>query len=178
MTRTACRYETDVFDLVWTGGWPVRAEASLQAHVAGCPICQDLVIVASAVGELDDRATSVKLPDASAVWYSAQARARQELSRRAARPVLVAEVAALVSGLAGLFVGWRLVGASVGEWLARVRWPDVPAWPAWSEVTALAGAPTVSWMAGAALAWALLIPTALYVARLADRTTEQHHDRS
>jgi hypothetical protein len=179
MTGTpGCRYETDVFDLVWTGRWPARADATLQAHVADCPICRDLAAVASAIGDLDDRAATVKVPDASAVWYSAQARARLEMSRRAARPVLLAEAAALLCGLAGLFVAWHLAGPSLGAWLARVRWPEGPTLPGWSDVTAMTGATAFPWVAGAALAWALLIPAAMYVARLADGTPERHHDRS
>jgi hypothetical protein len=174
----SCPHETDVFDLVWTGQWPARADSRLRAHVAECAICADLLIVSSAIGQLDASEAAVKLPDAGAVWYSAQLRARHELSHRAARPVLVAEMAAFACIVGGLSFSWRLMGPSVSTWLAAMPWPEAPALPRWSDLVALASTPTFPWMAGAACAWALVIPTALYIARLADRTTEQRQDRS
>jgi hypothetical protein len=124
------------------------------------------VVVATALGQLEDVPADARVPDASAVWYAAQARARQELAGRAARPVLIAEAAAVSTALGAAVFGWRLGGASLTEWWTRASAIEVPGWPDLSAVTA---SPSFPWLAGAALAWALVVPAAWSVARFADR---------
>ena len=88
---------------------------------ASCDVCRDLATVASAMSDLHEAtAADVKVPDASVVWYRAQVRARQELARRAARPVAAAQAAAALVGLGGAFTGWRLGGAALRR---MVEWP-------------------------------------------------------
>ena len=173
MTMTpSCPRETEVLDLVWTNQWPARAERSLVDHVAACEVCRDLATVAAAVGDLNDATVAeLKVPDASVVWYRAQVRARQELTRRATRPVAAVQVAAAVVGVGGLFTVWRLGGASLVEWWQGVSTPQLPQLGVWSELVALASAPVWPWVLAAAAAWALMVPAALYIARMADRTT-------
>jgi hypothetical protein len=177
VNRRECLHEADVFHLVWTRQWPTRAEADLRAHVASCPICSDLVTVSVAIGELDDSALPIKLPDAGTAWYNAARRARQESAARAARPVLLAELAALACGLTGAVIAWREIGPSSFDRLLELPWAALLAlrWPSFASLTAL---PAFPWMAGVALAWALLVPAALYIARLTDRSSEQPTDRS
>ena len=180
MTMTpSCPREAEVLDLVWTNQWPARAERSLVEHVTTCEVCRDLATVAAAVGDLNEvTVAGVKVPDASVVWYRAEVRARQELTRRATRPVAAAQIAAAVVGIGGVFTAWRLGGASLMEWWQGLSAPARPQVSLWSEVAALASAPVWPWMLAAAAAWALMVPAALYIARMADRTTEPTRDRS
>jgi hypothetical protein len=180
MTMTpSCPHEAEVLDLVWTNQWPARADRSLVEHVAACEVCRDLATVASAVNDLHEAtAADVKVPDASVVWYRAEVRARQELTRRATRPVAAAQIAAAVVGLGGVFTAWRLGGASLVEWWRGLSAPELPQLGVWSEVVSLASAPVWPWILAAAAAWALMVPAALYIARVADRTTEPTRDRS
>lgn len=91
---TPCEREADVLDLIAIGQWPARADANLAAHVATCPNCADLVVVASAIVDVRDNGERhTRLPDAGIVWLRAQMRAREDAARRAGRPLLVAQVA-------------------------------------------------------------------------------------
>src|SRR6188768_22628 len=98
MTRI-CPHEQDVLDLVAIGQWPARADASLVAHAEACETCRDLASVAGAIVESRDALPATHVPDASVVWYRAQVRARLDAARRAGRPMLFAQMAA-VAGVA------------------------------------------------------------------------------
>ena len=74
----------------------------------------------------------MKVPDAGVVWYRAEVRARQELARRAARPVAAAQAAAAVVGIGGVLTGvatrWRLVRRVVAAACRRLTLPQVGVW--------------------------------------------------
>lgn len=180
MTLTpSCPREAEVLDLVWTNQWPARADQALVEHAARCAICRDLADVALAIGDLHEATQSdVKVPDATVVWYRAQMRARHELARRATRPVVAAQIAAGVLGAGGLFTAWRLGGSAVVEWWQRLSLPRLPQVGIWPEIVAFTSTPVWTWILAAAAAWALMIPAALYIARMADRTTGPTRDRS
>ena len=180
MTLTpSCPREAEVLDLVWTNQWPARADQALVEHVAQCAICRDLALVASAVGDLDEPTRlDMKVPDASVVWYRAQVRARQELARRATRPVAAAQVAAGVLGAGGLFTAWRLGGPAFVEWWQSLSTPTLPQVSIWSEIVTFTSTPTFAWILAGAAGWALMIPAALYIARMADHMTGPTRDRS
>jgi hypothetical protein len=179
MTMPAsCPHEADVLDLVWTNQWPARADRSLVAHVSTCDACRDLVLVASAIGGLHDAtAAAVKVPDASVVWYRAEVRARQELARRAARPVAAVQLAAGVLAVLGLMTGWRLGGSAFVDWWQTLPTVHPTGTGMWSAVAAFTSRPAWPWVLGAVAAWALMVPAALYIARMADRTPEPTRDR-
>ena len=180
MTLTpSCPHEAEVLDLVWTNQWPARADRALVEHAAACEICRDLAVVASAVGDLNE-ATKVhmKVPDASVVWYRAQMRAHQERTRRATRPVAAAQAAAGVLGAVGLFTAWRVGGSTFLEWWQGLSAPTLPQVGIWPEIVAFTSTPAGTWMLAAAAAWALMIPAAVYIARMADRTIGPTRDRS
>jgi hypothetical protein len=175
MSAPSCPYEPDVLDLVATGQWPERADAALRTHVAGCALCTELAVVAVALGDLADAThRDTHVPDASVVWYRAQLRARDELARRAARPLMI------VYTLAAL----ALAGATAAAWTAGRAWLTA-AWTVGSDWARSAlSAPgvlgwdsassPVRWMGVMALAWIVLIPLAFYVATLADRSPRPH----
>ena len=60
---------------------------TLREHVAGCGLCSDVAEIAGAFFEDRDcaRAEAV-VPSASAVWWRAQIRAREEAARLAVAP--------------------------------------------------------------------------------------------
>ncbi|MEO8482990.1 MAG: hypothetical protein ABI634_12320 [Acidobacteriota bacterium] len=134
MTRhaTACARETEVLDLIAIGQWPARADADLAAHVASCPNCVELALVASAIVDVRDSGEGYRhLPDSGIVWLRAQMRAREDATNRAARPLWLAQfagVAAVVailaiwsSGLMGSVSGVASSGwTSMTDLFARV----------------------------------------------------------
>ena len=118
MMRWRCASESDTVRAVRTGEWPGR----LRGHVADCPVCHDVALVAAALGR-DRRRRPAEPPVASPgrVWWMAQLRARHTAAERALRPISVMEwtaVAATVPVAAGTLAS---VLPSVASWLAEFR---------------------------------------------------------
>jgi hypothetical protein len=109
MTPLECGREVDVIDAITSRRWPDRADAELREHVATCPICADVAEVAGVLAEDHDAALreSVRLPSADVVWFRAQARARAEASRQAARPIAIMQALGLAgaAGVISLLIG-------------------------------------------------------------------------
>lgn len=117
-----CPREREVLELVGISQWPQRADADLRTHVEGCACCSDLVTVATAF--FDASESAVVVPDATVVWQRAQWKARQEEARRAARPVVAAQLVTGAGLLAGLLVAvFWLAGAFVPWWSDRASSP-------------------------------------------------------
>jgi len=157
MTRPSdgsCACERDVLDLVAIGQWPSRADETLRAHVATCATCAEVAAVAAAVREWADEADDtdpVKVPDASVVWYRAQVRAREEATRRASRPVLVAQLVALVAVVcAAVWIGPEL-SLSLSMPDLSGWWPAWPAMPSVSDLS-LPSPDRFGWLGWAAVA--------------------------
>jgi hypothetical protein len=108
MKPVECEFEAEILASVLQGRWPEGIEAHLRAHVAGCAICPEVVTIAGEIHnsreELRQRAV---LPEAGAVWWRAQLRARREAAEVAARPMTVAQVTAFACavGLLGACFG-------------------------------------------------------------------------
>jgi hypothetical protein len=171
-----CPHETDVLELVAIGQWPARADVALRAHVAACASCTDLASVAAAVVDVRDAgAMHVRVPDASLVWFRAQLRAREEAARRAARPLWLAQlaaVAAVVIALAlwsGGLTDWFTTGlasawaTTIDLFTRETASPSSPDAGLWSVSTA-----TTRWLLATALGAVLIVPIALGLSRLAD----------
>ena len=156
-----CPREPDVVDAIASRRWPDRADAELRDHVRACAICADLATVATAIGSEQEVSWSeaVALPPAHVVWLRAQARARAEAARRAARPIAVMQALgfATAAALMSIFIG-------------------AAAWWVWSRTDLLAVLPTISpdgvnamglAVRGVLLAiglWLVLAPVAVYLA--------------
>jgi hypothetical protein len=125
MTPLECCREAEVIDAITSRRWPDRADAELRGHVAGCAICADVAEVAAALREDHDSAVAdaVTLPSADVVWFRAQARARAEASRQAARPIAIMQALGLagatgvISLLIGIVAYWVWQRA---DWLAAL----------------------------------------------------------
>jgi hypothetical protein len=104
-----CRREADVIDAITAQRWPDRADADLRAHVAQCAICADVAEVAWALRQDRDAAWAEadRLPSAHVVWFRAQARARAEAARQAARPIAVMQALGLAgaTGVISILIG-------------------------------------------------------------------------
>lgn len=123
MSPFHCAREKEVVSQLELGQWPQASPAELRAHVAGCRSCSDLVLIAQTFTAART-ASAPPLPSPGALWWRAQLRRRNQAIERISRPILGAEIFALVVAL--------LVGAAGAGWELRhsVRWlawlQDIP----------------------------------------------------
>ena len=121
MSPLDCPREIEVIDAITSQRWPDHVEGDLRAHVTGCAGCADVAAVANALREdqqlaFDEAGT---LPSAEIVWFRAQARARAEASREAARPIAIMQAL----GLAGATAVISLLIGVVAFWVwQRADW--------------------------------------------------------
>ncbi len=124
MPERECCFEPEVLAAVVEGRWPLAVEPSLREHAAACPLCSEVLTVASAlVPDRQDLKAAPSLPAAGTVWWRAQIRARREAAAAAARPLLVAQAAAFVVALAilgmvgkALLPSFTLLAGEYGGW--------------------------------------------------------------
>ena len=182
MMRFECPHEQDTLDALAARRLPGRAAPELMAHLETCAICSDLVAVVTAMREEPDADSASPAPSAATVWWRAQLRAQREASRKAALPIRLAQVAAVIvalitiAALQPLIPSWRPtlsfdIGA-VTAWL-----PSLPSfsieWPAIGDLPplTLGSIREISgwwWLALAIGAWTVVAPLALYFARSDD----------
>ena len=110
MTLVSCPCEKEIRDLVENGQWPLAAPSELRHHAAACRSCADLVLVAGAFQRSRTSTIAVARPaSAGAIWWRAQLRSRQQAFKRIERPLLGAQVFALVAVLVPVigFIAWQ-----------------------------------------------------------------------
>lgn len=108
MKVVECPRESDVLDAIASGKWPRRIAPELAGHVADCPVCTDVVAVATAI-QADHEAIweDAGIPSSGQVWWRAEMRVRQEAVRQASRPIAIAQAAAVIVALAlTIGTGW------------------------------------------------------------------------
>lgn len=139
MTSTLCNREDELLDAL--GRRFVGAE--LESHVASCPSCSELRLVAGAL--LDDRAETMiraPVPSAGTMWWRMQMRARQEAQATARRSLLVGQAAtlAVAAALVVSFFGGE-VAVEVRSLIdaIRVSTPLLIALGTWSVAAPIAG---------------------------------------
>jgi hypothetical protein len=167
-----CRREEEVLDALAARRWPERSDADLRAHVASCPVCADLVVVATAF--LDDHEQAwreSRVPPSGVVWWRAQLRAREDAARTAARPL------AFIQGVAASVALWLVVTL-----VRSVPAADLAAWRAWAggfvpsvtvsmpDVVSIVRATGIAPIGILCLlaAWLMLAPIAIYFAAVDD----------
>ena len=95
MKPLECQFEAEVLAAVLESRWPMHAGARLREHAATCPLCADVVAVASAFNDsLEPLRAAAELPDASRVWWQSQMRARREAVKAAGRPIAAVQMIA------------------------------------------------------------------------------------
>ena len=116
-----CPRETEVKELVERGQWAVAAATSpeLAAHVRECKACADVVLVTEAFQRARRSAAGPANEIAAGLlWWRAQLRRREAAVERIGRPILGAQIFALVVNLA-LAVGFVAWEATHGvDWLS------------------------------------------------------------
>ncbi len=160
-----CEFEADTLAAALQSRWPEQVDAELRAHVAKCPICSDVVTIASAVDDarMEMRARAV-VPDSGVVWWRAQLRARREAAEAAGRPITAAQFIAFAFavGLLGACFGatstwfqsaFRSIASRLGSFDAKALLDSATAMFAQHGVLVLGAA-----------AMLLLVPTAVVLA--------------
>ncbi len=98
MTLVSCTCEKEIRELVESGQWPLAAPQELRDHATSCRTCADLVLVASAFQRARVATVAAAKPvSAGAIWWRAQLRSRQQAFERIQRPLVGAQVFALVA---------------------------------------------------------------------------------
>lgn len=95
-----CGRARELTELLDHGHWPAAASDELQVHVAHCRICRDHTLVREAFRT--DRkvaAGTARLEAPGVLWWRAQLRRRNQAIERLAKPILGAEVFAVVLGV-------------------------------------------------------------------------------
>ena len=160
MTPLECARETDVIDAIASRRWPERAAAELRSHVARCAICADVAEVASAITADHETALfeAADVPPADLVWFRAQARARAEASRQAARPIAVMQAL----GLAGATSVVSLLIGAVAYWVwQRADW--LSSFPSFEPIAMDSMGFAIRGVLLAVGLWLLLAPVAVYL---------------
>jgi len=119
-----CSHEKDVAALVRGGQWPAGSPTELRAHVAGCSVCGDLVLVTAAFRAAKARSTDAAvLNSPGLLWWRAQLRRRNAAVKRVSKPFWRAQVFALavyVVGAAGFVISQARHEQHLLEWLAEL----------------------------------------------------------
>ena len=164
--KLQCPVEQELLDAVAARRWPDRVEPALRSHVTSCSLCSDVAEIAGAFFEDREcaRAEAV-VPAASAVWWRAQIRAREEAARIALRPLVVVQIIATICAAFGAIAlaptastGIRASLAALGgtEWLTLRS--DVN----FSWLLGAAAYTTLPLIAAAV--WVVLAPVVVYLA--------------
>lgn len=115
----ACPREPELGDRLDRGQFPDACSEELCRHVAGCRTCRELVVVKQAFGrERKKAAGEARLESPGVIWWRAQLRRRNAAIERIGKPLLGAQIFALVVCLvaAAGYVVWQ---ARRGfDWLA------------------------------------------------------------
>jgi hypothetical protein len=173
---TECPRERELLATIVGGRWPAGADPDLVAHATVCRGCAALAELASTlVLERDTASSQACILPSAVVWWRAQLRARQEATRKAARPINAAIGLAFAS-IAGLAAAvMPLAGGSLRECLAwfgtampSVHLPAIPLATGLSSTWSLLSGPVPLALLAAASIWLIAAPFALYWAFSAD----------
>lgn len=111
MSFRACPREKELANLLELGHWPDASPKELRAHVAECASCRARVAVTRAFrGERDRAIAEPRLESPGVLWWRAQLRRRNSAMERLSRPLLGAQIFAIlvVLAAAGAYLGWQV----------------------------------------------------------------------
>lgn len=113
MNRT-CDREQAVLDMMASG----REDKALTAHLAQCPICQEVAEVTRFMRALANESAldSRPLPEPAHLWWKAKILQRWDAERQAARPLDAMQHFELAAGVIGLLV------LAIWQWPTLARW--------------------------------------------------------
>ena len=116
MSPFTCVRERELSDLLHNGHWPQACPDELRAHVASCRNCSDLVLVTESLqASRRQMAELPRLEPAGAIWWRAQLRRRNAAIEKVSRPILGAQIFAVLMTLVVLaaIAAWQF-----GNWSA------------------------------------------------------------
>jgi hypothetical protein len=111
MNLRACPREKELAGLLELGHWPHASSAEMRAHVAACASCRARAALTQAFRQERDRAIAQpRLESPGVLWWRAQLRRRNAALERLGRPILGAQIFAVVLALvaAGAYLGLQL----------------------------------------------------------------------
>lgn len=112
-----CDREQHVIDALKSGRWAGAWGEEIRKHAAGCAVCSEVALVATAMRREDELAQAeVRLPSAGLVWWKSQLSARRAAERRATQPIAWAERLAQFLGV--------ITVIGLGLW----QWPRIAGW--------------------------------------------------
>ena len=118
MSPFTCTREREVTELLHQGFWPDACPAELRSHVETCRFCSDLVLVTQALQASRKQTLDMpRLESPGALWWRAQLRRRNAAIETMGRPILGAQIFALIltiAVVAGALV-WK--GSLVKAWI-------------------------------------------------------------
>jgi hypothetical protein len=121
MKLQSCSHEKDVAELLKRGQWPALASAEMRAHVAGCASCRDLTSVTRAFQrERAAASMQARLESPGVLWWRAQLRKRNAALKQVNRPMVAAQVFAVVLGVVAALACLALAGRSGAGWIRPV----------------------------------------------------------
>jgi hypothetical protein len=121
MNSTQCDREQEVLEAAQIGRWRKRLDDSLSMHIAQCPVCAEVALVAQFLQREDELASvEAALPEAGLVWWKAQLLARRAAAERAAQPIAIVERVACASAVLSLvaLVIWQW--SRIQGWLSEL----------------------------------------------------------
>ena len=117
MEYKGCPHEKEIAQATRTGEW----KSDLTLHRQQCPICLEVVQVAGAIQTLLTVLESTHpLPDPDLIWFRAQLMKMQSAEARILRPLLVADISALVISMATVALLFTLHWPKIQQFLLRL----------------------------------------------------------
>ncbi len=119
MSPFSCAREREVTELLDRGYWPEACPADLREHVASCRMCSDLVLVSQAFQAAHKQSPALPhLESAGALWWRAQLRRRNAAIEKVGRPILGAQIFALVISVVAAVAVVAARGETLRAWFA------------------------------------------------------------
>jgi hypothetical protein len=98
---STCPLLDELRRVLHNGHWPAASSPELRAHVGTCTQCSQEVLLTTTLRQARAHAVAAARPiSPSLIWWKAQARRRHAAVERAIRPLIAAQIFALVIVLA------------------------------------------------------------------------------
>jgi hypothetical protein len=121
MKLFSCKQHEEVTAALGDGRWPAGCSAALQAHVADCQECSDLVLVAETLRQarsetMHEAVLVPALLSPETLWWRSEMRLKSEAIERMSKPLAVAEKLGLAT------IPLALLGLIVWQWRPISGW--------------------------------------------------------
>ena len=141
MKLYGCSYEAELSSALRDGTWPHACGADVQAHVASCRNCSDLVLITERLRRArSESMLTAPLPSPGLLWWKAQLRRRNAALERINESMVVTGRIALACMLVAAIALGMLKAHDLSGWL---QWLSVAASSDALRVETLISAPPV-----------------------------------